>query len=285
MAKDQINPKFYDQLISKIKAGEPYDDMFFNRDPKAIADMLEEASAEYTKNKHPYDLFEKPELFKGVDLKIDPNLKMRGEAGRYVDKTTGLDLQDRPMTIKLADPKDKATLLHEAQHIYDYKSQPNIIQPKEASESSIIKQLKENLDLKRNINSVNDLKGLEEATQFYSKHFKPDPETKFEKLKQALNLERIIGGKGLKSLAPIMKAAGVGAIGASAIGIGNKASAGEYGGATLDSIDLATDLTPVLGEIKMAVNPTNLGNSELPLEEMEKREKFNKLNNLFNKGR
>ena len=58
MAKaSELNPRFYQQLIDKIKNDEPYQDMFDKYTPNAIRDMIEEAQAEYTKGKHPFDLY------------------------------------------------------------------------------------------------------------------------------------------------------------------------------------------------------------------------------------
>ena len=83
------------------------------------------------------------------------------------------------------------------------------------------------------------------------------------------------GGKlVLSALAPLAKATGIGAMGLAAAGIGNKAMAGDFKGATGDAGELAYEVaTPA---ILSAASPTMMGNSELPEEEMEERNKFNR---------
>jgi len=280
----ELNPKMYQELIDRVKTGQPLDDLLSQYDPHALRDILEEATAEASGNTHPFDLYEKPELFKNVKIKVDPNLKNHGEIDYVLEKQTGIQRPDKGLGINLKNRGDKGTLLHESQHAYDILSRPETSIPVEKFGPGMLSDIKEKLDINRKISSSSDLKGLEEGTEYLSKHFKPDIEDKFGKLKQMLNLERIVKGQPLKMIAPLMKAAGVGAIGAAAMGIGNKAMAGEYGQAGLDTADLATDLTPIVGEAKMAIYPTELGNAELPPEEMQERERFNKMRQrLLNK--
>lgn len=73
----------------------------------------------------------------------------------------------------------------------------------------------------------------------------------------------------------VLPALGLGAAALGALGIANKVQAGEYGQAGLDTADLATDYVPGLGQAKMAVRPSELGNSELPADVMEQRNVFN----------
>lgn len=85
----------------------------------------------------------------------------------------------------------------------------------------------------------------------------------------------LLRNKKLGMLAPVLKAAGIGAIGAAAAGIGEKAMAGDLSGAASDTGELAYDV--IAPPALQAASPTTLGNSELPPEEMEKRQKFNQL--------
>lgn len=75
-------------------------------------------------------------------------------------------------------------------------------------------------------------------------------------------------GKTLKALGILGPAIG-------AMSMTDKAMAGDMGGASLEGIDLATDYVPVVGQIKEALRPEEIGNSELPSEIMEARAKFN----------
>lgn len=68
---------------------------------------------------------------------------------------------------------------------------------------------------------------------------------------------------------------GLAAAGLMASSIANKVQAGEYGEAALDTADVATDLIPGVGQVKFAVNPSELGNAELPQDEMKARAIYN----------
>lgn len=83
--------------------------------------------------------------------------------------------------------------------------------------------------------------------------------------------------KGLLSgkMGKTLKALGILAPGIAAMGIGEKAMAGDLGGAGVDAADLATDYIPGVGQVKDAIRPEEMGNSELPFEEMEARRIFN----------
>jgi hypothetical protein len=72
-----------------------------------------------------------------------------------------------------------------------------------------------------------------------------------------------------------LKALGILGPAAAALSIGDKAMAGEYGKAGLEAADTATDYVPVIGEVKQAIRPTDIGNGELPLEIMAEQKKFN----------
>lgn len=84
--------------------------------------------------------------------------------------------------------------------------------------------------------------------------------------------------KNLKSNAGFGKALpalGMAGAGLAALGIMNKVQAGEYGQAGLETADIATDYIPGVGQLKMAARPTELGNSELPEDEMLARKVYN----------
>jgi hypothetical protein len=81
----------------------------------------------------------------------------------------------------------------------------------------------------------------------------------------------ILSGKMGKTL----KALGILAPGIAAMGIGEKAMAGDFGSAGMDTADLATDYVPVVGQIKDAIRPEEIGNQELPANEMAMRAIYN----------
>jgi len=68
---------------------------------------------------------------------------------------------------------------------------------------------------------------------------------------------------------------GLGAAGLAGLSIAGKVQAGELGEAGLETADLATDYVPGVGQLKMALRPTELGSSELPEELMKEREIYN----------
>jgi len=280
-----VSKKFMDELTSRIKNGEPIDSMLSQYSPTAIRDILEEAQGVAAGNKNPLDLFEKPELIKSVPVNEIPNLADHGEAYFYKNGA--------PAKINVRNLDDKGTLIHELQHAYDAASQPSIRVPTDISDNPSLKalqQLKSELDINRPIKSVSDLKGLEETTQFLSNHFKPDVVEGTSRLKQLINLERIMKGEPLKSIAaiaaPVAKGLGLAGAGLAAASIGNKAMAGDYSGAATDAVDLGTDLTPGVSEAKMALMPSDIGSDESiedPSSDAFKR-RLDALNKLRNQG-
>jgi hypothetical protein len=110
--------------------------------------------------------------------------------------------------------------------------------------------------------------GAEAADEAFSKHHSSGF---FEK--DAIN--KLRNNKLLSTLAPFIKATGVGAAGLALAGAGNKAMAGDLTGATSDLGELGYDF--VEPPVVSAAAPTLMGNSELPPEEMEQRTKFNLL--------
>jgi len=85
-------------------------------------------------------------------------------------------------------------------------------------------------------------------------------------------LSMLKNSKGIGKVIPML---GLGAAGLAGLSIANKVQAGELGEAGLESADLATDYVPGLGQAKMALRPSELGNAELPPEVMEERNLFN----------
>lgn len=85
-------------------------------------------------------------------------------------------------------------------------------------------------------------------------------------------LSMVKGSGGFAKMLPML---GLGAAGLAGLSIAGKVQAGELGQAGLESADLATDYVPGLGQAKMALRPTELGNAELPPEEMEARRVYN----------
>lgn len=72
-----------------------------------------------------------------------------------------------------------------------------------------------------------------------------------------------------------LKALGIAGPAISAMTMSDKVMAGEYGAAGLEGLDAATDYLPVVGEVKAAIEPSELGNSELPEEIMAERALYN----------
>lgn len=228
-----LNKKFYDKLVDQIKTDVPDEEvakMFEKYNPASIRNGLEEASAIYAGNKDIRDFYEQPELFKNVSIKEQPNMIDPGRYNFHVDPKTGLYVPESKSKILLKDKGDLATLGHEFQHHYDEASRPLVKVADDLTDSEALKMIKkEKPDLKQ----LTDLKGLKDAALYYKDHFKPDPEFGAGQLKQFLNLKRMIKGNPLKMVAPI-------AIGAAALGIGEKAYAGDTKGATQDALSMIT---------------------------------------------
>lgn len=290
MAKTpDLDPKLYQEIIDRMKTGQPLDDLLSKYDPMTIRDILENATAKFSGKTPVAELFEKPDLFKKVTTRIDPKLKELGKVGFSIDSKTGLYLPEHGITKTLRNPLDKATDIHESQHIYDIESRPEIKQPLKKSERSILSNIKNELELGKNVKSTYDLRGLGEATASMASHFKPDAEGKFNKLKQLVNLENIVKGNPLKAIAPL-------AIGAAALGVGQKAMAGDTTGAAVEAADQASYLVPGLGEARIigdmsmgelgdeGSDPASLKGSVFEKEEEDKfQKKFGKTKERLNK--
>lgn len=89
------------------------------------------------------------------------------------------------------------------------------------------------------------------------------------------SLERLNMPKSAGRFGKTLKALGILGPAAAAMSMSDKAMAGDFGGAAMEGVDLATDYIPGVGQIKEAIRPEDLGNSELPSEEMAARRLFN----------
>ena len=87
---------------------------------------------------------------------------------------------------------------------------------------------------------------------------------------ERLNMPKSAGrfGKTLKALGILGPAIG-------AMAMGDKAMAGDFGGAAMEGADLATDYIPGVGEVKQAIRPEEMGNAELPEDIMKQRALYN----------
>lgn len=125
-----------------------------------------------------------------------------------------------------------------------------------------------------------DLIGIDPSIRNKSKFFNLDQKLggvteAAEDVGKAVNEES--GGllRNTKGFSKVLPALGLGATALGALSIANKVQAGELGQAGLESADLATDYVPGLGQVKMALRPSELGSGELPPEEMEARRIYN----------
>lgn len=248
--------EYFQKIRKALESGdeEMYQDLVRQKNPLAIRHDLSEITGELVKEgyENPLNAFQNQKLLETVPVEYT-NLP-KTSAGRYnlsegkilLPKVQG-DMTDKQL----------GTLVHEFGHEDDRLKG---FTASEAFDPSLLKKT-----------------GAEAAEAAFGKHH---ARGFFEK-------EAIIDllkNKKLATALPILKAAGIGALGASAIGIGNKAMAGEIGQAGLDTADLATDFIPGVGEAKIALTPSELGSGELPPEEMLKRERFNQLQKrLLNK--
>lgn len=89
------------------------------------------------------------------------------------------------------------------------------------------------------------------------------------------SLERLNMPKSTGRFGKTLKALGILGPAAAAMSMSDKAMAGDFGGAAMEGADLATDYIPGVGQVKEAIRPEDLGNSELPSEEMAARRLFN----------
>lgn len=175
-------------------------------------------------------------------------------AGRFVKGENGIYTKDQGMFLGKQDPD----LLHRQMGIkmHEYGHPNDIINKFE--ESQPFDKIKNKLGT--GLSAAEEAIGKHHASGFFEKEALMD----------------LLKNKKLAMALPLIKAAGVGALGYQALGIGQKAMAGDVGEASMDAADMTTDFIPGVGEAKMAISPTQIGNAELPPEVMEERERFNK---------
>jgi len=89
------------------------------------------------------------------------------------------------------------------------------------------------------------------------------------------SLERLNTPKSAGKFSKTLKALGILGPALGAMAIGDKAMAGDFGGAGIEAADMATDYIPVVGEVKQAIEPEMMGNSELPPDIMAERALYN----------
>lgn len=225
--KPKIDEALYKKLKERVQSGVPVDDLLQNYHPYDIRNLLEEATAMELGKRDIRDQYAKPEVFSNVKkIIVNPNLEDYGAFTHNVDPSNALPIKGSGKII-LRNADDIATKIHETQHAYDAFSDMNKpdFDPLDADEVTVRKAL--------DMGTKQDLKGLESATEMYGKHFRP--EDKLPKLKQLLNFERLVKGQPLKAIAPI-------AIGAAAMGIGEKAFAGDLKAAKEEAGKLGMDI-------------------------------------------
>lgn len=93
-----------------------------------------------------------------------------------------------------------------------------------------------------------------------------------EDLPKGSALSLVKNSSGFAKALPML---GLGATALAGLGIANKLQAGEIEGAGIDAADIATDYAPVVGQVKMAIKPTELGDAELPKDEASSQEDYN----------
>jgi hypothetical protein len=239
--------EYFDRLKKSLSSADEQEfaDLVRQKDPVGIKRDLSQVLGQHVRENYdnPLEVFEKKKILETVPVEymdLPENIK-----GKYnVTK-------DKILLNKVLPELDNAqtgTLLHELGHKNDRLSG---FTASEKFDPLLLKKV-----------------GAEAAEEAFSKHHKSGF---FEK--EALM--SLLKNKKLATLAPLLKATGIGAMGLTAAGIGNKAMAGDFKGATSDVGELAYDVLEP--SIVTAAAPTMMGNSELPQEEMERRSKFNLL--------
>lgn len=89
------------------------------------------------------------------------------------------------------------------------------------------------------------------------------------------SLERLNAPKGASKFGKTLKALGILGPALGAMSMSDKVMAGDFGGAAMEGADIATDYVPGVGQVKEAIRPEEMGNSELPEEIMKARALYN----------
>lgn len=220
-------------------------------DEKLYADLLEaghEKRRPVTPNfKKIKELFKDQENLKNTKIITDKDgLDKLGARASYNYGTNEVSIHPNTFTDRYKMDGDISDVLHEFKHGTEFQGKKDNID-KHLIESMI------DTNKTKDLNSFYKLKGLSNAENVLENHHIGD--SIFERE----GLMRLLKGKKLSTLMPLLKATGVGAMGLAAAGIGNKAMAGDFGGAGLEAADMVTDHVPGIGQIKDAIRPTELG--------------------------
>lgn len=255
--------EYFDQLKKALETSDDEMLQFLTRgkDPLAIRNDLGTALGQHVRTNYdePLNIFKNKDILKEIPVTRTSDLPS-GIVGRFAPGENGIYTKEQGIILPKENPdlinRQTGTMLHEYGHPNDRLSGFDKSEPFSKTKS-ILKS------------------GLEGAEEAIGSHHKAGF---FEK--EAL--VDLLKNKKLSTVLPLLKAAGIGAAGVAALGIGEKAMAGDLPGAGMDAVDLVTDYAPVVGEVKAAISPSPLGNSELPPEELEKQERFNKLKAKLN---
>ena len=242
--------EYFSNITKAVESGddEMLADLVRQKTPKAIREDFTNVLGGHVNDNYdnPLNIFENKKLLEELPVTYTNNLP-KGIAGQYV-KQNGLYLPKEDLS-NLS--KQTGVKVHEYGHYNDLLKGFDESQPFQKT-----KALLNNTGLQ----AAEDAFGKHHASGFFEKEALAD----------------LLKNKKLATALPLLKAAGVGALGYQALGIGQKAMAGDIGEAGLDAADMGTDFIPGVGEAKMAISPTQMGNAELPPEVMEERERFNK---------
>lgn len=165
----------------------------------------------------------------------------------YNPSSDTVSMSPNSFTDKYKLDEDVSDLLHELKHGTDFQG------VKSETDKHLIKSMFDT-NVSKDLNS-NKL-GLSNAENTLENHHITD--SIFERG----GLQRLLKGGKLGLVLPVLKAAGVAAIGHQVLGIGNKAMAGDLGPAGMEAADLATNFIPGIGEAKDALASEELGAGE-----------------------
>lgn len=207
----------FEELIKSIQGNDPdhLDFLMRSKNPHAVRNELENTLGKFVKDN--YDLPDNRlnELFENkFNTPSIKEIDMRdwGEYD-YTDKNKPSILIRKGLT----EPEKMGTKLHELGHHNDVIRGYDIIDPLKSEKLS-------------------SLSGLESAENYFKGHHKKG-------LFGLESLKELISNGKIKTIAPLIaKTLSTGAIGAAALGIGQKAHAGDLEGAKEEGINLAKDL-------------------------------------------
>ena len=258
--------EYFDDLLDALHSGDSDKAEFLTRgkDPLAVRNDLSTILGQHVKENYdePLNVFNNKEQL--TEIPIHYGDLPKDVAGKYVKGKNGVYTSDQGVFLGKENPdllfKQMGTKIHEYGHAND-----NINGFIGSQKFDKTKKL-----LGEGLQNAEDIIGQHHKSGFFEKEALVD----------------LLKNKKLAMALPILKAAGIGALGMSAVGVGQKALAGDIEGAGVDAADTGSYFVPGLGEARMAgdLSMGELGNSELPPEEQEKKERFNKIQQrLLNK--